>query len=114
MRLWPFLVALAVVILGPIAMRPRGDDAILRGQDQVIAITPHNEAIRSEFGRGFREWYQARTGRTVTVDFRSPGGTSEITRYLNGGYYAAFQKYWRDHSGKRWTAEVQRAGVVVC
>jgi iron(III) transport system substrate-binding protein len=107
MRLWPFLVALAVVVLGPIALRPKGDEAILRGQDRVIAITPHNEAIRAEFGRGFREWYHARAGRTVTVDFRSPGGTTEITRYLGGGYYAAFQQYWQHTSGRAWTSEVE-------
>src|SRR5262245_38376876 len=108
MRLWPLLVALAVVVIGPIAMRPKGDESVLEGQDRVVAITPHNEAIRSEFGRGFRDWYHAKTGRTVVVDFRSPGGTSEITRYLNGAYIAAFQKHWRDTARKPWTAEVEK------
>jgi iron(III) transport system substrate-binding protein len=108
MRLWPYLVAVALVVLGPIALRPKGDEAVLRGEDRVIAITPHNEAIRSEFGRGFREWYHARTGRTVVVDFRSPGGTTEITRYLTGAFFAAFQKHWHD-GGKTWTGEVEAA-----
>lgn len=109
MRLWPLLIALAVVVLGPIWLRPKGDDAVLRGQDQVVVITPHNEAIRAEFGRGFREWYHARTGRTVTVDFRSPGGSSEITRYLGAAYFAAFQKYWEDTGKTPWTAEIENA-----
>jgi iron(III) transport system substrate-binding protein len=108
MRLWPLLLALAVVVIGPIALRPKGDESVLEGQDRVVAITPHNEAIRSEFGRGFRDWYHARTGNTVVVDFRSPGGTSEITRYLNGAYIAAFQKYWREAERKPWTAEVEK------
>lgn len=109
MRLWPLLVLLAVVVLGPILLRPKGDEAVLQGEDRVVAITPHNEAIRAEFKRGFREWYQAKTGRTVVVDFRSPGGTSEITRFLAGGYYAAFQKHWADHSKLPWTAEIEGA-----
>jgi iron(III) transport system substrate-binding protein len=108
MRLWPFLLALAVVIVGPIWLRPKGDESVLKGQDRVVAITPHNEAIRSEFGRGFREWYHAKTGRTVVVDFRSPGGTSEITRFLSGGYFAAFQNYWKK-AGKPWTNEEEDA-----
>jgi iron(III) transport system substrate-binding protein len=107
-RLWPLLLALAVVIVGPIWLRPKGDDAVLKGQDRVVAITPHNEAIRSEFGRGFREWYQAKTGRTVVVDFRSPGGTSEITRFLAGGYFAAFQNDWQK-SGRPWTSDIEAA-----
>jgi iron(III) transport system substrate-binding protein len=107
MRLWPLLVGLAVVVLGPIAMRPKGDEKVLTGEVRIVAITPHNEAIRSEFGRGFREWYFAKHGRTVVVDFRSPGGTSEITRYLNAAYNAAFQKYWRDAVNRPWTSEVE-------
>ena len=52
------------VVIGPILMRPRGDEAMLRGQDTLVIITPHNEAIRSEFSEAFREWYRAKTGRT--------------------------------------------------
>ena len=109
MRLWPLLTGLTLLVVGPILLRPKGDEAVLKGQDRVIAITPHNEAIRSEFGRGFREWYHARTGRSVVVDFRSPGGTSEITRFLAGGYYAAFQQYWKTTTRKDWTSEVEGA-----
>ena len=108
MRLWPLLVGLAVVVIGPITLRPKGEEKVLTGEDRLVVITPHNEAIRAEFGRGFREWYHARLNKTVVVDFRSPGGTSEITRYLNGAYIAAFQKYWREAAKKDWTAEVEK------
>src|SRR4051794_26178606 len=102
MRLWPLLVALLVLVLGPIFLRPRGE-SVLKGEDTVIVITPHNEAIRDEFGRGFREWYKRKTGRSIVVDFRTPGGTSEITKYLGGEYDGAFRHYWLDTLHRPWS-----------
>ena len=45
-RLWPLLLALVALIVGPLVLRPKGDGAIMRGQDVVVVVTPHNEAIR--------------------------------------------------------------------
>jgi iron(III) transport system substrate-binding protein len=106
-RPWPLLAALAVVVVGPIVLRPGGDEHSLKGQDSVVIITPHNEAIRAEFGRGFREWYERKTGRTVGVDFRTPGGTSENSRYVSGQYQAAFRNYWERTLKKPWSKEVE-------
>jgi len=105
MRLWPLLLALVVLVLGPIFLRPRGE-SVLKGEETVIVITPHNEAIRDEFSRGFREWYKKKTGRTILVDFRTPGGTSEITKFLNGEFDGAFRNYWVNTLHKAWTPEV--------
>ncbi len=102
------LAAILAVVLGPIILRPRGDSAALRGEDTVIVITPHNEAIRAEFGEAFREWYRKRTGRTVLVDWRTPGGTSEIYRYLEGAYTAAFENHWRGKLGRDWNNDAQQ------
>ncbi len=105
MRLWPLLLALAVLIVGPILLRPKGESGALKGQDTVVVITPHNEAIRAEFGRGFREWYLAKTGRSIVVDFRTPGGTSEITKFLGGEYDGAFRRHWEKTLGKPWSQD---------
>ncbi len=102
------VAAILVVVLGPIILRPRGDSAALRGEDTVIVITPHNEAIRSEFGEAFREWYRKKNGRTVLVDWRTPGGTSEIYRYLEGAYTAAFENHWRGKLGHAWNNEAHQ------
>ena len=96
------LIALLAVVLGPILMRPRGDDAKLKGQDTLAVITPHNEAIRSEFTEAFQKWYRAKTGRTVVVEWFTPGGTSESTLYLNSAYSAAFEAHWKGRLGKKW------------
>jgi iron(III) transport system substrate-binding protein len=98
-------VLLAVVLALPFALRPKaeaGDAA----EDTVVVISPHNEAIRHEFEAAFRRAHLARTGRVARVDWRLIGGTSEITRYLEGEYVASFQNHWTGALGRRWSATV--------
>ncbi|MBV9657850.1 MAG: extracellular solute-binding protein [Verrucomicrobia bacterium] len=102
------LLALAATVALPFALRPR-DSALGPADESLVIITPHNEAIRAEFTRGFRAWYQARTGRTVRLDWRTPGGTSEIARYLAGEYEAPFENYWKNTLHRPWTDVVQKA-----
>ncbi|MEI6339348.1 MAG: iron ABC transporter substrate-binding protein, partial [Verrucomicrobiota bacterium] len=107
MRILAVLVALAVVLALPFALKPKKN--LLAGADEtLVIISPHNEAIRYEFGRAFSEHYKARTGRSVRIDWRIVGGTSEIARYLQGEFYNAFQRHWTA-SGQQWTGEVAQA-----
>ena len=102
------VIAILAVVLGPVVLRPRGDSSALRGQDTLTVITPHNEAIRSEFGEAFREWYRKKTGRTVLLQWLTPGGTSEIYRYLEGAYAAGFENHWRGKLGRTWNNDAQQ------
>jgi len=102
----PILLALAVTIALPFIFRPK-QAAAERADETVVIITPHNEALRFEFGRGFRDWYKARTGKSVNVDWRVIGGTSEITRYLDGEYDAAFQLFWTRQLKHEWSIAIQ-------
>ncbi len=87
-------IALAVVIGLPFALKPRHD--LLASADETLAIiTPHNEAVRHEFATAFARHYREKTGRTIRIDWRMPGGTSEISRYLAGEYLAAFEAEWK-------------------
>ena len=101
------LIAMALVIGIPFALRPE-ESLFAKADDNLVVITPHNEAIRYEFSKAFSEHYKATTGRSVRIDWRMPGGTSEIARYLKGEFFAAFEFYWRS-SGRDWTPEVQAA-----
>src|ERR1019366_8206419 len=100
------LVVLAAVIALPFILRPKHLPPEASDLTLVI-ITPHNEAIRSEFGRGFRHWYRERTGKTVRLDWRVIGGTSDITRFLESEYVASFKNYWTGKLGRPWSAEIQ-------
>ncbi len=101
------LTLLATLVL-PFALRPRPQHPG-RVEETLVIITPHNEAIRQEFGLAFSRWYQARTGRVVEIDWRLIGGTSEIARYLEGEYTAAFQNHWVNTLGRPWSNAVLNA-----
>ena len=102
------ILALAVIVALPFMLRPK-KPANAPADTTLVIITPHNEAIRYEFGLGFQRWYQQQTGRTVFVDWRVIGGTSEITRYLDGAYTASFQNYWTHTLRREWSNAVQAA-----
>jgi len=105
------LVALALTLALPFALRPPSDASSLaeKADDTLVVISPHNEAIRYEFGRAFRQWYRERTGRSIVVDWRAIGGTSEITRFIESEYLTSFQNHWTKVLGRSWSAEVQAA-----
>jgi len=50
--------------------------------NRVIIITPHADAIRSEFGRAFAEWHARQYGEKAEADFRQVGGTSDALRFV--------------------------------
>jgi ABC-type Fe3+ transport system substrate-binding protein len=100
------LFALVGTVAMPFILRPK-QAKVEQADETLVIITPHNEALRYEFGYGFREWYKAKTGKLVNVDWRVIGGTSEIMRFLEGEYDAAFKLYWTQTLGRSWSAEIQ-------
>ena len=100
------LLALVVTVALPFIFRPKRI-VETRADETLVIITPHNEALRYEYGRGFAAWYKAKTGKTVNVDWRVIGGTSEINRFLEGEYDAAFQLRWTRTLKRAWSAEIQ-------
>jgi iron(III) transport system substrate-binding protein len=104
---WPLLLALLAVLIGPILLRPKQERGSSGDVRALVIITPHNESIRSEFGRAFEAHYFSRTGQRVQVDWRTPGGTSEIGRYVASEYLAAFQNHWTDSLGRVWSKAVE-------
>lgn len=56
--------------------------------DRVVVISPHNEAIRYEFARGFGEWHRRQFGRDAAVEWRDLGGTSDALRFVQSEFAA--------------------------
>ena len=100
--------ALAVIVGAPFVLKPK-ENLILRADRTLVIITPHNEAIRAEFARGFRHYFQAKHGQTVRIDWRVIGGTSEIARYLASEFEAPFENYWVNRLERPWTQAVRNA-----
>lgn len=87
---WVVAGALVVLLGVPLITRERSAD-VTPGAPQLIIITPHNEQIRYEFGRGFSQWHEKNYGEPVEVIWNAPGGTSEIRQTLIAQYTAALQ-----------------------
>lgn len=89
------LTAALVIVLPFIFRHELVVDDWRRGDPELVVITPHNEAIRQEFGERFSAWHKARFGRPVRVDWRVIGGTTEIMRYLGSEYAASAKRFFK-------------------
>ena len=58
----------------------------LVAETRVVLISPHNEAIRYEFGRGFEEWHRKRFGEAAAVEWRDAGGTADALRFVQSEF----------------------------
>lgn len=83
------LVPMAVVVATPIVLRDSDAVTMTAAETRLEIITPHNELIQREFGEAFSRWYEKKHGESVFVNWRTPGGTSEIKRVLDGAFKAA-------------------------
>ncbi|MGD1917056.1 MAG: ABC transporter substrate-binding protein [Phycisphaerales bacterium] len=84
-------VLLVGLLVLPWLARPSDPrDGVVDGPTLVI-ITPHTEQIRYEYERAFSRWHEANFGEPVRIDWRAPGGTSEIRRLLIDQYQAAIR-----------------------
>ena len=78
-----------LVVLGlPFLFRPESAE-VPAGAATLVIISPHHEQIRTEFSNGFNRWHQEHYGQPAVIDWRQPGGTSEIRRQLTAEYSAA-------------------------
>lgn len=87
-RLAIFL-ALALILGIPFALKPRAQGGSGGGARTLVVITPHVPQIRAEFAPAFSGWHQRHYGEPVAIDYRAPGGTSEILTQLTSQYQAA-------------------------
>jgi ABC-type Fe3+ transport system substrate-binding protein len=83
----PFLVR-ALAGGGDVARLAAGS-ATGGGAPTLIVVTPHVEQIRLEFGAAFNRWHQRLYGSPAAIDWRTPGGTSEIIKQLEAQFDAA-------------------------
>lgn len=104
------LLLLAIVISIPFIFKKR-DSQVFEGKDEtLVVLTAHNEAVRYEFANGFKNWYYKKTGKVVTIDWRTPGaGSQELVQYIDSVYANAFRLYWENSLGRSWNSEVQQA-----
>jgi iron(III) transport system substrate-binding protein len=95
-RQWMILGAAMLVVLAiPFILRGGAKLTQPWGAEKLVILSPHNETIRREYSEAFSRWVKARTGQDVAIDWRTPGGTSEIAKVITGGYYSAYETWCR-------------------
>ena len=85
-------LALAAIIAGPVLLRPEADALEKNADARLVIITPHNQTIRRAFSDAFARWMKAKDGRNIYIDWRVPGGTSEVRRMLDSEFAAAAEQ----------------------
>ena len=89
-RAWIIFGLLALIVALPMALRRQtATTSSRKADDALVILSPHNESIRQEFGEAFAAHWKKTTGRSIHVDWRTPGGTSEIRMVLDAGFKAA-------------------------
>jgi len=101
------VLILIIVVVGLPFLFRQDVNTTRSAEETVVIITPHNEAIRYEMEIAFRQWYLEKTGKTINIDWRTIGGTSEIVRYLQSEYLNSFRIFWENQLGREWTPEVR-------
>lgn len=83
-------VLLGIILGVPFALTiGRDRETAPADAQRLIVISPHVPQIRAEFGRAFSEWHLRVHGTPAVVDFRTPGGTSEIRKQLEAMFSSA-------------------------
>jgi len=93
---------LLLILALPFVLRSAIQTPIPTKGERLVIITPHNETIRWEFGEAFSRYMKEAHDKDVIVDWRNPGGTSEIAKVLNSEYVAAFENYWKTKKLGEW------------
>lgn len=103
------LLAMLLTLVAPFLLRPAQSTAPSRYDRRLVIMTPHHDRIRDEFARAFAAHWKKKTGETLFIDWRVPGGTSDIAMFLKSEFAAAFQHHWVSKLGKPWSGDVAAA-----
>ncbi len=82
-------IAMLAVLSLPLLLRQGHRDPAPASGRRLVIVSPHVPQIREEFGRAFSDWHQRVYNEPAFVDWRVPGGTSEIIKQLVAQYNAA-------------------------
>ena len=105
----PLLLGLLITLAVPFVLGSADSTAPLRYDRRLVILSPHNEHTRKEIGRAFAKSWKAKTGETLYLDWRIPGGSSEIAMFLKSEFGSVFQYEWEQRLGKSWNHEVATA-----
>ncbi len=102
-------LAMLVTLAGPFLLKPAQSTAPTRYDRRLVIISPHHDRIREEFGQAFAAYWKKEHHQTLFIDWRVPGGTSEIAMLIKSEATAAFQQHWQTKLHQTWSPAVAQA-----
>lgn len=102
-------VAMLLVLIGPFLLKPADSTSPRHFDRRLVIMTPHPGLIRDAFGPAFAAKWREKTGQVLYIDWRVPGGTSEIAALLKSEYTAAFQQHWQRDLGREWSPDIAQS-----
>lgn len=103
-----FLIVVILTLSGPFLLRSRESGSLMAGGRRLVIISPHDQRVRSEIAGAFSRYWLERTGEKVDIDWRIPGGSSEIFMLIKSEYLAAFRQML-EAQGDSWSSEIAAA-----
>ena len=108
LRILKTAVPLALLLALPLLLRGQTAKEQEAASETVTILSPHSAPIKEETTGAFLNYYRAKTGRTVRIDWLNVGGTADIVRYIDERFTTAFRRQW-EAAGKSWTPAVAAA-----
>lgn len=99
-------LAMLATLAGPFLLKPAQSTAPTHYDRRLVIISPHHDRIRAEFGQAFARHWKDTTGQKLYIDWRVPGGTSEIAMLIKSEATASFQQYWQTKLQQPWSPAV--------
>jgi len=79
-------------------VREESRGQLTAGAARLVVVTPHTGDIRREFSLAFDQWHRKTYGTSVLIDYRVPGGTTDMVKLLAdkhaAGVSADFDVIW--------------------
>jgi ABC-type Fe3+ transport system substrate-binding protein len=100
------VMALLATLAGPFLLQPKASVSATDHDRRLVILSPHNERVRHEIGQAFADDWKTRTGETVYLDWRIPGGSSEISLFMKSEFAGAFQYEWQGRQHQSWRHDI--------
>lgn len=107
-RLGGLLILLSLVIAGPFLLRDSERGMLETPKRKLVILTPHDQRVREEIGRGFQAYWKRKTGEVLEIDWRIPGGSSEIFLLLKSEFQQAFRQKF-EATGQTWSQAIAQS-----
>lgn len=97
------MLPIAALLIIPLVLRPGHDKAPGNAAaEKLVVISAHNESVKHEYSVAFAKHYRQKYGVDIEIDYRNPGGTSDIVRYINDRYTAEFRHLYEQKYPGKW------------